>query len=83
MWNCSLFDQQTMTAWTIKPNAEKSYDNAVNFFNKKVSNLKAYEVARGKANNFESANAVVKIADMLHAHKATNEAAAAANMCWQ
>ena len=78
MWNCSLFDQQTMTAWTIKPNAEKTYDNAVDFFNKKVSNLEAYEAASGNVSNFESANAAVEIADMLHAHKATNEAAAAA-----
>jgi len=78
MWNCSLFDQQTMTAWTIKPNEDKTYTDAVTFFNEKVANLEAYEAASGNANTFESANAAVEIADMLNAHKATTEAAAAA-----
>jgi hypothetical protein len=78
MWNCSLFDQQTMTEWTIKPNVDKTYANAVSFFNEKVANLEAYEAASGGANNLESANAAVEIAGMLNAHKATTEAAAAA-----
>ena len=73
MWNCLLFDQQIITAWTIKPNANKTYINAIDFFNQKVSNLKAYKAANGNTNSFESVNAAVKIVDMLNAHKATNE----------
>ena len=37
MWNCLLFNQLTMTEWTIKPNKNKSYENAVTFFNEKVN----------------------------------------------
>ena len=29
MWDCSLFDQLTITEWTIKPSDEKTYANAV------------------------------------------------------
>ena len=62
-----------MTAWTIKPNADKTYANAVTFFNEKVANLEVYEASSGNANTFKSANTSVEIADMLNAHKATNE----------
>ena len=78
MWNCSLLGQQTMTAWTIKLNANKTYDNAVDFFNQKVINFEACKASSGNVNSFESANAAVEIVDMLNAHKATNEEAAAA-----
>ena len=78
MWNCFLLNQQTMTTCTIKPNVDKTYADAVTFFNEKVANLEAYEAASGNANTFESANAAVEIADMLNAHNATTEAAAAA-----
>ena len=37
MWDCLLFDQLPMTEWTIKPNKNKSYENAVTFFNEKVN----------------------------------------------
>ena len=48
MWDCSLFDQLTMTEWTIKPNDVKTYANAVLFFNQKTRNLEAYEAASKK-----------------------------------
>ena len=66
-----------MTEWTIKPNGTKTYKNAVIFFNKKVSNLKAYEAASGTKNSFETANAAVKIAELINSQTATNKAAAA------
>ena len=77
MWNCNLFDQLTMTEWTIKPNNERIYENAVLFFNQKTCNLEAYEAASGNKNSFEAANAAVEIADIINLQKETNEAAAA------
>ena len=50
-----------MTKWTIKLKGDKSYDNAVNFFNKKVSNLEAYKAASGNKNSFDAANAAVDL----------------------
>ena len=72
-----MFDQLTMTEWTIKPNNMKTYEITVIFFNKKVSNLKAYEAASRNKNSFEAANAAVKIAELINSQKATNKAAAA------
>ena len=66
MWNYSLFDQLTMTEWTIKPNDEKTYANAVLFFNQKTRNLEAYEAASGNKNSFEAANAAVEIAKLIN-----------------
>ena len=45
MWDCALFNQHMITKWTIKPEGDKTYINTVNFFNKKVNNLEAYEAA--------------------------------------
>ena len=78
MWDCSLFDQLPMTEWTIKPDRNKSYNDAVTFFNKKATNLEAYKAASGNKNSFESINAAVEITEMLNSHKATNKAAATA-----
>ena len=76
MWNCNLFDQLTMTEWTIKRNDERTFENAVLFFNQKTRNLEAYEAASGNKNSFEAANAAVEIADLINSQKETNEAAA-------
>ena len=67
-----------MTAWTIKSNVDKTYDNVVDFFNQKVSNLEAYKATSGNTNSIKSVNAAVEIVDILNTHKAANEAAAAA-----
>ena len=53
-----------MTEWTMKATADKTYANAVTFFNDKMVGIEAYEAARGNTsgqNSFNKANAVTDI----------------------
>ena len=78
MWDCALFSQQTMTELTTKPEGDKTYTNAFNFFNKKVRNLEAYEAANRNKTSFDAANTAVELTKLFNSHKANNNAAAAA-----
>ncbi len=65
MWNCSFFDEQTMTEWTSKLVADKTYANAVTFFNLKMRNKENYKATRGEVHEFDVANMAVKLTKLL------------------
>ena len=53
-----------MTEWTMKATADKTYANAVTFFNDKMVGIEAYKAAKGNTsgqNSFNKANAVTDI----------------------
>ena len=57
-----------MTEWEKKAAADKTYANAVIFFNDKMASIEKYQENSGnsaKRNGFESANSALEIADQM------------------
>ena len=57
-----------MTEWEKKAEADKTYPNAVLFFNDKMASIEKYQensCNSAKRNGFESANSALEIADQM------------------
>ena len=68
MYKCNYFDQPMMTEWEKKATADKTYANAVIFFNDKMASIEKYQENSGNSamrNGFESANSALEIADQM------------------
>ena len=68
MYKCNFFDQPMMTEWEKKAAADKTYANAVIFFNDMMASIKKYQENSGnsaKRNGFESANSALEIANQM------------------
>ena len=68
MYKCNYFDQPMMTEWEKKAIVDKTYANAVIFFNDKMASIEKYQENSGnsaKRNGFDSANSALEIADQM------------------
>ena len=68
MYKFNFFNQPMMTEWEKKANADKTYANAVIFFNDKMASIEKYQENSGnsaKRNGFESANSAPEIVDQM------------------
>jgi hypothetical protein len=63
MWKSKRFPEATMTKWTSKPPARRTYDKSVKYFEKKMAAIDKYEAATGgsgKPNEFAGATTEIK-----------------------
>ena len=66
MYKCNCFGQPMMTEWENKADADKTYPNAVLFFDNKMASIEKHQensCNSAKQNGFESANSALEIAD--------------------
>ena len=47
MYNCNFFDQPMMTEWEKKALKDKTYTNAIIFFNNKMASMERYQENSG------------------------------------
>jgi hypothetical protein len=63
MWKSKRFPEATMTKWTSKPPARRTYEKSVKYFEKKMAAIEKYEAATGgdgKPNEFAGATTEIK-----------------------
>ena len=68
IWDWNIFTQEMMTEWSQKAPIDKTYGNAVTFFNGKMKGIDLYETASGNTlgeNGFIQANAVSCIVEQV------------------